>query len=73
MDQTFLKAAQDELLKHQWDTFVEDPPSFAVGGKGRVVAGCPHCKKVLRTGNQYLSHLAEDVLPKILATIDWTA
>jgi len=59
-----LEAAQTELMRHSWDTFVTDPP--LLGGKGSVVPGCPTCRKILYTDHQYLSHLALDVLPKIL-------
>ena len=36
------------------------------GGQGVIVPGCVACKKLLYTTNQYLSHLALDVLPSIL-------
>jgi len=64
MDNAILAAAQHELMRHSWDTFVNDPPLS--GGKGSVVPGCPTCRKILYTDHQYLSHLALDVLPKIL-------
>ena len=65
MDKTeILKEAQQELMRHSWDTFVNDPPQ--PGLKGSVVPGCPVCRKILYTDHQYLSHLALDVLPKIL-------
>ena len=32
-----LKAAQTELMKHSLDTFVDNPPSVAEGGRGVVV------------------------------------
>jgi hypothetical protein len=59
-----LKAAQQELMRHSWDTFVNDPPRPGV--KGSVVPGCPTCRKIIYSDNQYLSHLAIDVLPGIL-------
>jgi hypothetical protein len=61
-----LEAAQLELMKHDWDTFCTEPLSIAQGGKGVIVPGCVHCKNLLYTTNQYLSHLALDVLPDIL-------
>jgi hypothetical protein len=61
---TILQAAQAELMRHSWDTFVNDPPPGAK--KGSVVPGCPNCRKIIYSDNQYLSHLAIDVLPKIL-------
>lgn len=61
-----LEAAQHELMKHHWDTFCTEPLSIAQGGKGVIVPGCVHCRQILYTGNQYLSHLALDVLPEII-------
>jgi hypothetical protein len=66
IDDARLQAAQEELIRHHWDTFVTDALSTAEGGKGVVVPGCVACRKLLYTYNQYLSHLALDVLPKIL-------
>jgi hypothetical protein len=63
---TILQAAQAELMRHSWDTFVNDPPPGA--RKGSVVPGCVACRKVLYTDNQYLSHVAIDILPGILET-----
>jgi hypothetical protein len=49
-DQTsILQAAQNELKRHNWDTFVENPPSIAQEGKGVVVPGC----SVLQETDQY--------------------
>jgi hypothetical protein len=61
-----LEAAQNELMKHHWDTFCTEPLSIAEGGKGVIVPGKFHCRKLLYTNNQYLSHLALDVLPQII-------
>jgi uncharacterized protein YfaQ (DUF2300 family) len=63
-----LNAAKAEIMRHRWDTFVDDPPSIAQGGKGVVVSGCPVCKKRFGTNTQYLDHLADDVMPAILRT-----
>ncbi len=69
MDKTAIhQAAQEELMKHHWDTFCTQPLSIAEGGKGVIVPGCVECRILLYTNNQYLSHLAIDVLPKILET-----
>ncbi len=64
-----LEAAQAELMRHGWDTFVNNPPSMAQGGKGVVVPGCTACRKILYLDHDYLSHLALDVLPQILNRI----
>jgi hypothetical protein len=66
MDEARLEEAQRELMRHDWDTFCTQPLSIAEGGKDVIVPGCVACKKLLYTGNQYLSHLAIDVLPGIL-------
>jgi hypothetical protein len=42
-------------MKHHWDTFCTEPLSIAEGGKGVIVPGCVHCRKLLYTNNQYLS------------------
>ena len=53
----FFRRAKTELMRHSWDTFVDDPPSVAQGGKGVVVSGCPACKKQFGTNTRYLEHL----------------
>jgi hypothetical protein len=58
--------AKAELVRHSWDSFVDEPPLVADGGQGAVVTGCPRCRMRLNTGDQYLRHLADDVLPRIL-------
>ncbi|MGA8677430.1 MAG: hypothetical protein WB621_19625 [Candidatus Acidiferrales bacterium] len=61
-----LRAAQAEIRRHQWDTFVDDPPSVAQGGNGVVVTGCVACRQQLGTKTQDVDHLADDVMPAIL-------
>ncbi|MFZ3331967.1 MAG: hypothetical protein WA197_15130 [Candidatus Acidiferrales bacterium] len=68
-----LRAAQAEIRRHQWDTFVDNPPSVAQGGQGLVVTGCPGCRKQFGTKTQYVDHLAEDVMPPILRAAYKTA
>jgi hypothetical protein len=65
-----IAAAQQELCRHSWETFVDEPPSIAQGGKGVVVPGCVTCKKRITTVNQFVEHLAKDVLPQILERYD---
>lgn len=64
-----LLTAKAELLRHTWDTFVDDPPSMAQGGKGVVVPGCPRCKKPLNTIGQFMDHVANDVLAPIVELV----
>jgi hypothetical protein len=40
-----LQAAKTEIMRHRWDSFVDDPPSIAQGGKGVIVSGCPTRKR----------------------------
>ena len=67
MDNTRLAEAQQELMRHSRDTYVNDAPRAGI--KGSVVPGCPACRKIIYTDNQYLSHLALDVLPGILEKV----
>src|SRR5262249_17052092 len=39
---------QKEILRHDFRTFVENPPSVAQGGRGVVVPGCTTCNKRAR-------------------------
>jgi len=61
-----LRAIQQEINKHDFSHFIENPPSVAQGGKGVVVPGCPACKKRINTMSQFLDHLADDVMPALI-------
>jgi hypothetical protein len=61
-----VQSAKSELMRHSWDTFVDEPPSVAAGGIGIVIPGFPACHKRINTNDQYLRHLSDDVLPVIL-------
>jgi hypothetical protein len=61
-----LAAIQQEIHRHDFGTFVDDPPTITQGGKGVVVSGCPACKKRLNSMNQFLGHLANDAMPALL-------
>jgi hypothetical protein len=61
-----LKALQQEILRHDFSYFVDQPPSIAQGGKGVVVPGCPACMKRINTMNQFLRHLTEDAMPSLI-------
>jgi hypothetical protein len=61
-----LRAIQQEIHKHDFSHFVENPPSIAQGGKGVVVPGCPACKKRINTMSQFLDHLADDAMPALM-------
>jgi hypothetical protein len=61
-----LAAIQQEIRRHDFSHFVDNPPSMAQGGKGVVVPGCPHCRKQINTIGQFLDHLADDAMPALL-------
>jgi hypothetical protein len=59
-----IEIAREEMQKHSFDTFVDQPPSVAQGGKGHIASGCAVCKK-FQSLNQFMEHLVSDVLPII--------
>jgi hypothetical protein len=59
-------ALRIEIHRHDFSTFVDEPPSVARGGRGVVVPRCPMCKKRIGTMPQFLDHLTDDVLPALL-------
>jgi len=61
-----LRAIQQEIRRHDFNYFVDQPRSIAQGGRGVVVPGCPACQKRINTMNQFLDHLAEDAMPALL-------
>jgi hypothetical protein len=61
-----LRAIQQEIQRHDFSHFVENPPSIAQGGKGVVVPGCPAFKKRINTMSQFLDHLVDDAMPALL-------
>jgi hypothetical protein len=67
------RALRSELHRHDFSTFVDEPPSVAKGGNGVVVPGCPMCKKRFGTTPQFLDHLTDDVLPAVLDRLSTTA
>jgi hypothetical protein len=54
-----LRAIQIEIMQHDFDCFVDEPPSRAQGGKGSVVPGCPKCRKRIGTMPQFLDPSSE--------------
>ena len=59
-----IAAIQREILRHDFGTFVENPPSVARGGRGVVVPGCTICTKRANTTTQFLEHIAKDAIPR---------
>ena len=58
--------SQQEIRRHEFNYFVDQPPSIAQGGRGVTVPGCPACRKRINTMSQFLDHLADDVLPALI-------
>ena len=67
-----LRALQQEIHRHDFSYFVDQPPSVAQGGNGVVVPGCPACMKRIHTMNQFLHHLTEDALPPLIEKLSET-
>jgi hypothetical protein len=67
-----LRALQQEIRRHDFNYFVDQPPSIAQGGKGVVVPGCPACMKRINTMNQFLDHLADDAMPALIERLSKT-
>jgi hypothetical protein len=61
-----LRALQQEIRRHDFSYFVDNPPSIAQGGKGVVVPGCPTCQKRINTMGGFLDHLADDAMPALI-------
>jgi hypothetical protein len=61
-----LHAIQQEMRRHDFSHFVDEPPSVAQGGKGIVVPGCPACRKRINTMPQFLYHPADDLLSPMI-------
>jgi len=61
-----LAPIQREIYRHDFGTYVENPPTIAQGGKGVVVPGCPACNRRIQSMNEFLRHLAEDAMPPLL-------
>ena len=55
-------AIQQEIRRHDWDTFRVD---LEEGGRGVTVPGCPLCRKQIGTMPQFLDHLADDAIPAL--------
>lgn len=64
-----LQAIQQEIQRHDWSHFVDEPPSIAEGGRGVVVPGCPVCHKRINTISNFLDHLAHDVMLALFARL----
>jgi hypothetical protein len=60
-----IRAAREEMRKHSFDTVVDDPAAGVQSGDGRIVPGCPVCKRKFYSLNQFVEHLVSDVLPII--------
>jgi hypothetical protein len=52
-----LAAIQREIYRHDFSHFEET---------GVIVSGCPACKRRINSMNQFLDHLAKDVMPPLL-------
>jgi hypothetical protein len=55
-----------EFLRHTWDTFSDESSAGPRGDRNVTVQGCPRCRKRLDTYDQFMRHLANDVLPPLV-------
>jgi hypothetical protein len=55
-----------EFLRHTWDTFSDESSSGARGDRKVTIQGCPRCRKRLDNYDQFMRHLANDVLPPLV-------
>jgi len=62
LSETIIAIIRAERGRHNFDTYVDDPPSIAQGGRGVVVAGCSICKVRLSTVSQFVDHLTKAVV-----------
>jgi hypothetical protein len=69
--QELLRALQGEISRHSFDTFVDEPPSVAQGGRGVVVPGRPACHKGFQAAEKFVEHITQDVLPEVFAAIPY--
>ena len=61
-----LRALQNEIRRHSFEIFVDEPPIMAGDERGVAVPGCPACRKRINTVAQFVDHLADDVLPSVV-------
>jgi hypothetical protein len=57
-----LRAIQHEIMQHDFDCFMDD----STPGVRVVVPGCPKCRKTLYTTSNFIDHINNDVLPKLI-------
>jgi hypothetical protein len=62
LSETILAIIRHEMHRHCFDTFVDEPPSIAQGGRGVVVSGCSLCRVQFGTVERYVEHLTERVM-----------
>lgn len=61
-----LSLLQQEVRRHDFATFIDEPPAMAHGGRGVCVPGCSICRKPLQSVTQFIEQLTYDVLPKVI-------
>lgn len=66
-----LLAAKSEMHRHRWDFFV-DRLSSGQDGKEIRVLGCMGCRKRLSTTSEFVDHLYEVALPRIIELSELT-
>jgi hypothetical protein len=62
LSETVTAIIRAEMGRHKFDTYVDDRPSIAQGGRGVVVPGCSICKVRLSTVGQFVDHLTKSIV-----------
>lgn len=60
---------QQEILRHDWDSFPVPVDDDEPDGRKVVVSRCSACGKQIGTMPQFLGHLAMDAIPALFARL----
>jgi hypothetical protein len=52
--------------RHEFSTFVDEPPVSSKGRKGVVISGCSTCRKRANTINEFLERIAHEAIPPLI-------
>jgi hypothetical protein len=66
---SLIVAIQQEIRRHDWNSFAVPIDDDEPEGRKVVVSGCDACKKQIGTMPQFLDHLALDAVPALFARL----
>jgi hypothetical protein len=64
-----ITSIQQELRRHDWDSFAVPVDDDEPDGRKVIVSGCPACRKQIGTMPQFLDHLADDAIRALFARL----